>query len=367
MRFIFIAVAVSLLLVGCNDAKETFKEAIRPIAWMEVKQSSFEQVRRLSGTIYPVEATKLSFEVGGKVEWIKVNLGDTVKSGDKLARLDQRNFNLSMQSAQANLQKAYAGLSEARNEHKRYAELSEKGLVSKSGYDTAKASFESATSAVDLAKAQLDIASKDLNDSLLTAPYNGKITKRLIEPSMQLSPGQATFEIEGEEGLEVRVMVPETMIRELSKNSEINIHYPALPSLNSVGIITEIGTRAETANAFPVTIVISSVLGELRAGMTAEVDFTFQGVGRTGFKGKSFHLPISALNADIGQKSYVYVFDATKKTVNKRYVQTEGLINNVIIVSEGLKEGEIIATAGVAFLRNGQSVDLLDKNVQRFN
>ncbi len=367
MRSIFIATVISLMLVGCNDTKEPFEEAVRPIAWMEVKQSSFEQVRKLSGTIYPVEATKLSFEVGGKVEWIKVNLGDTIKRGDELARLNQRNFNLSMQSAQANLQKAYAGLSEARNEHKRYAELSEKGLVSKSGYDTAKASFESATSAVDLAKAQLDIANKDLNDSLLTAPYNGKITKRLIEPSMQVLPGQATFEVEGEEGLEVRVMVPETMIRVLSKNSEIYIHYPALPSLKSAGTITEIGTRAETANAFPVTIVISSALGELRAGMTAEVNFTFQGVGRSGYQGLSFHLPISAINADQGQKSYVYVFDASKKIVNKRYVQTEGLINNVIIVSEGLTEGEIIATAGVAFLRDGQTVNLLDKNVQRFN
>ena len=356
-----------LLLVGCTEKKEAFKEVIRPIAWLEVQQSSFNQVRRLSGSVYPVEATNLSFELGGKVEWVKVKLGAAVKRGDELARLDQRHFNLSMQTSQANRQKANASLSEADNEFKRYTELSDKGLVSKSGYDNAKAAYESAISAVNLAKAQVAISSKDLSDSVLTAPYDGKITKRLIEPSMLVSPGQSTFEIEGEDGLEVQLTVPETLIQELVMGSEVDIHYSAFPQLKSKGKITEISSRASIANAFPVTIVITSSLEGLRAGMTAEVDFIFAGVGLTGYSGESFHLPISALGADDGQKAYVYVYDINKQVVNKRQVQIESIINNRVIVSSGLVNGEIIATAGISFLLDGQTVDLLDKHVQRFN
>jgi len=367
MRLLLTTLSVGVLLLGCGEPAKPFEEVIRPIAWTQVQQASFDQVRRLSGTLHPVEATNLSFEVGGKIEWVKVKLGDVVQRGDALARLDQRNFNLSLQSAQANLQKANAALSEAKNEFKRYAELSEKGLVSKSGYDNAKAAFESSTSAVDIAKAQVDISAKDQNDSLLTAPYDGQITKRLIEPSMQISPGQASFEIEGNDGLEVQVMVPETLIRDLSKGNKINIHYPAFPQLLSQGSITEIGSRAETANAFPVTILINSSLDGLRAGMTAEVDFTFQGVGRTGFKGMAFRLPLGALRAGEGQKSYVFVYDSGQEILHKREVQTESILNNEVLVSTGLKAGEIIAVSGVSFLRDGQKVTLLDKHVQRFN
>ena len=366
-RLIWVSWSIVLLLVGCSDKKVVFEEVIRPIAWLEVQQSSFNQVRRISGSVYPVEATNLSFELGGKVEWVKAKLGGKVKRGDELARLDQRNFNLSMQTSQANLQKANAKLSEADNEFKRYAQLSKKGLVSQSGYDNAKAAYESAISAVNLAKAQVAISSKDLSDSVLTAPYDGNITKRLVEPSMQVSPGQTIFEIEGQDGLEVQVTVPETLIQELVMGSEVDIHYSAFSQLKSKGKITEISSRAGTANTFPVTIVITSSLAELRAGMSAEVDFVFAGVGRTGYAGKTFHLPISALGADAGQKSYVYVYDVDQQVINKRQVQIESIINNRVIVSSGLKNGEIIATAGISFLFDGQTVSLLDKHVQRFN
>ncbi len=367
MRTALIAITVSLTTLGCSEPTAKFEEAIRPIAWQTVTQSSLDQTRRLSGTVYPIEATNLSFEVSGKVEWVKVKLGDSVRRGDALARLDQRNFNLSVQSSQANLQQAKASQVEAENEFKRYAELLEQGLVSRSGYDNAKATFESNTSAVNIAKTQLDISQKNLDDTLLIAPYNGMITKRMTEPSMQMTSGQSAFEIAGEDGLEIQVMVPENLIKDLSKGKDIGIEFPAIQGIKALGSVTEIGSRAEAANAFPVTVVINSEVAGLRAGMTAEVDFTFEGVGRTGYTGKIFKLPVSALSADKQQKAAVFVYNPATKLLEKRIVQTESIINNEILISSGLTEGEIIATAGVSFLRDGQSVRLLDKNVRRFN
>ena len=104
---------------------------------------------------------------------------------------------------------------------------------------------------------------------------------------MQITPGLTVFEIEGEDGLEVQIMVPETLIRDLSTGNKMQIHYPAFPELTGEGTVTEIGTRAQTANAFPVTVLIDSSVVGLRAGMTAEVDFTFEGVGRTGLSRSS--------------------------------------------------------------------------------
>ena len=87
-------------------------------------------------------------------------------------------------------------MTEASNEFKRYQELEGQGLVSKSGFDNARAAFE----------------------------------------------------IEGEDGLEVQVLVPETLIRRISKGTRLAISYPGSPGLTETGIITEIGSRAQTAN-----------------------------------------------------------------------------------------------------------------------
>jgi RND family efflux transporter MFP subunit len=366
MRVSFIF-CCALLSIGCKETTEQVVKPIRPIMWTQVAVTPFEQVRTLSGIVAPVEATELSFQVQGKIRSIEVNLGDKVKKGQELARLDQRNLSLNLQSAQAKYQQAKASLVDAQNSHRRYQQLLEQGVVSQSGFDNAKATFDASKSATDVAQAQLDIATKNLQDSILVAPYDGIITKRLLEPSQQISAGQSIFEIEGNHGLEVHVMVPETLIRELTKLSLLPITFPVLAELTMQGQITEIGTRAEFANAFPVTVVLQQDNSLLRAGMTAEVSFSFTGQGRSGYKGDVFSIPTSALSAGLGQKNYVYVYQASNQKLIKTQVQTENILNNEVFISSGLQEGDIIATAGVAFLRDGQQVSLLDPNVKRFN
>ena len=366
MRILSICIAV-IALTACNEQTVSTEKAVRPIAWTKVSQSSIKQLRTLSGIVSPVEATQLSFEVLGKVQSVDVRLGDKVNKGQVLAQLNRRTFELSLQSAQAQLDKANASMSEADNAFKRFSQLIDQGLVSQSGFDNAKANFESSKSAVNVAQAQVDIANKNLQDSTLLAPYNGIITKRLIEPSQQIAAGQGAFEIEGNHGLEVNVMVPETLIRELEKDTIIPIRFPVLAGIEMLGRIAEIGTRAEAANAFPLTVVLQNNNPLLRAGMTAEVDFEFDGVGMTGYEGMVIKVPFSALRAGTNQKSYVFVYQPSTQTVHKREVVTENVLNNEVFLSSGLKGDEIIAIAGVSFLREGQKVTLLDPQIQRFN
>ncbi|WP_448568024.1 efflux RND transporter periplasmic adaptor subunit [Thalassotalea ganghwensis] len=366
MRFL-ILITLMTVLSACNQPTENKEKAIRPIAWMEVSESNFEQLRTLSGIVAPVETATLSFEVPGKVAEVYVRLGESVSAGQPIAKLNQRSFDLSVQAAQAQLDKANAAMSEAKSSFERYGKLINQGLVSQSGFDNAKAAFESSSSAVDVAQAQLDIAKKNLQDSTLKAPYDGIITKRLIEPSQQIGAGQPSFEIEGQHGLEIEVMVPETLIQELKKDSELMVRFPVLPNLTVKGQINEIGTRAESANAFPVTVILMEENESLRAGMTAEVDFTFAGRGLNGYQGTTYSIPLSALSAGLEQKTYVFVFDKASGTVKKQQIKTENILNNQVFVSEGLSTGDIIAIAGVAFLRDGQQVTLLDDSTQRFN
>ena len=364
---IFLSLFILVVLLGCNEQPTATKKIIRPIAWTQVEESNLTQLRTLSGIVAPVEATRLSFEVIGKIETVEVKLGDTVKKDQVLAQLNHRSFNLGLQSAQAQLDKANSSMFEAKIGFERYNKLIKQGLVSQSEFDNAKATYNSSKSAVGVAQAQVDIARKNLQDSTLKSPYDGIITKRLIEPSQQIGAGQAAFEIEGNHGLEVNVMVPETLIKELQHNTIIPVRFPVLTQTKAFGRIAEIGTRAEAANAFPVTVVLQEENSLLRAGMTAEVDFAFEGEGKTGYQGVTISVPFTALRAGINQKTYVFVYDPKSQVVNQRQVQTENVLNNIAFISSGLKKDEIIAIAGVAFLRDGQKVTLLDNTIQRFN
>ncbi|MCP4321754.1 MAG: efflux RND transporter periplasmic adaptor subunit [Psychromonas sp.] len=364
---ISLLISNTLFLTACNEKQEVFTEVVRPIAWIEVEKSDFTQVRRLSGSVFPLNATQLSFEVNGKVDWINVNLGDSVTKGQKLAGLEQRNLQLALNSSQANLNKAKAQYSEAKNGFKRFQILLEKKLVSISDFEKTKANYESSLSAVNLSQAQLDIAQKNLQDSILYAPYDGKVSQRNIEPSQQLSAGQTAFEIQGVKGLEVQVIVPETLIRDLQIGDKLSVQYPAFPTSTNQGYISEIGSRAKTANAFPVTVFIENPLEMLKAGMTAEVDFVFPGQGKNGYQGETIAVPIASIGAGQGQSSYVYVFDKQTKTLSKRQVTVENISNNQAQISEGLVTGDIVATAGLSFLHDGQVVRLQSKQIQIFN
>lgn len=364
---IFSVVTLVTLLVGCGQAPQTLEQNIRPIDWVEVEARELEQVRRLAGTVEPVETANLSFLVGGKVAIVDVVLGQKVTPDQMLAKLDQRAFNLNYQTAVAQLQQATATYNEAKNEYERYAELVKQGVVSQSGFDNAKAAYETAASARDVARSQLEISEKDLQDSTLLAPYSGVITQRSIEPSQQVSPGQAVFQIEGEDGFEVQISVPETLIQMISVGTNVPVHFPALPNQVLNGVVSEVGTRAASANAFPVTLVLSSAPDSLRAGMTAEVDVNYHGRGRSGATGDLVLIPISAVAAGAGENAFVFVFDQASGTVVKTPIQTEALLNNQVYVSSGIQPGDVIAIAGVSFLRDGQKVSLLDKNTQLFN
>lgn len=400
--FSSLVLAILFMLTACSEQSEVKHEVIRPIAWAKVKTHDLTQVRRLAGATAAIEKASLSFLVGGKVDGVSVNLGQKITKGQVLATLDQRSFNLNFQSAQAKYAQASSALNEAENEYQRYKELVEQGLVSKSGFDNAEAAYKSALSNVEVAKSQLELATKDRQDSTLQAPYDGVITKRMIEPSQQISPGQSVFEVEGHGGLEVHVSVPESLIQQLSDGMIVPVRFPAAPNVELTGVITEVGTRAETANAFPITMVLNGSSPQLRAGMTAEVDITYinetyenaltqvgngqstegQSVEDQTAKNKNLGgqmngadsaaketmiIPVSALGAGLNQTKYVFVYNDATQTVSKRDVVASNILGNEVFIAKGLKAQEIIAIAGVSFLRDGQKVTLLDANVKRFN
>jgi RND family efflux transporter MFP subunit len=343
----------------------------RAIAWQRVSGSLAGEQRVISGIVTAVDDTLLAFEVNGTVRTVEVDLGDTVEKGQVLARLDPEPLELVVRDAGAALAEATAMRAHARSTLSRYIEAG--AAVARQEVDSARALRDSRESQYEAAQARLNLARRDLRLSVLKAPFRGTISVREVDPAMRVAAGQTIFEMDSEEGgLRVEVQMPETLIARVRQGDAVQVRFPSIgdPRLDAddrvyLAVVAEVGTRARAGNAFPVRADLSDPPPGLRSGMTAEVTFSIQreGEDRAGYQG--FMIPIAAAFPEADDRFSVFVFDPETSTVKKRPIRMGGVGGNDVAVLEGLQEGEIIATAGVSFLRDGESVTLLDEQLVR--
>jgi RND family efflux transporter MFP subunit len=359
--YFLIIFASSLITFGCGK-EEKPEEVIRSIRWIKVAETSTKQVRMISGTTKPVDQTALSFAVAGTVEKVEVRLGDQVKKGQVLAELDQQPFVLGVRDSEAELSKAQANLVERRANYERYVALYESNNASKAELDEARASFDSAKSQVKAAEAQLGLARRDLRKTQLKAPYKGTISVKEIEPYVEVPAGKAIFGLDGEEsGFEVSAAVPESLVINLNVGEEAEVIFAGLNNRKVPGVITELGSRSRTASTYPVTVQLQEQFPDLRSGMSVEVAFEFIPESETGEPiVTGLEVPLAAILLGEEKTHFVFIYDEKSSTVKKTQVKALNIRENDVIVEPGsLKAGDIIATAGVPFLTDGQKVDLM--------
>jgi RND family efflux transporter MFP subunit len=348
--------AVALSLGGCGEEPPKPVEQIRSIKTVTVTEPASGQTRKYSGIVQATDTSFLSFQIGGNVQTVKVNLGDKVTKGQVLATLDQRSYALNVQAAGAELSKARAGLEQSKAEYARQKQLFEKGWVAKQRVDRVFRSFESAKSQVDYAIAKLNLAKRDVLHTKLKAPFNGIIAKKLVEPHMEVRAGQKLFEINAEGSLEVSFDIPETIIARITPGMPVSIAFPTAQNCACRGRITEVGSVAGRANAFPVKAALIDPPRTIRAGMTAEVTIVIKHDER----GTAYLVPLAAIApGDKPREGYVFIFDPTTGTVRRSLVKGRGATENMAQIYQGVDAGDIIAIAGVSFLTDGQKVKLM--------
>jgi multidrug efflux system membrane fusion protein len=358
-------------VVGCTRDTPPPELPPRAIQWERVSDSFGAERRVISGVVRAIKDTRLAFEVNGTVKTVEVNLGDTVEQGQVLARLDPEPLELAVQDAEAELDRATALLATARSTLSRFIAAGK--AVPEQDVDQARAQKDSKASQYEAAQAHLGLAQRDLRRSVLKAPFSGTISTREVDPAMRVAAGETVFDMDSSEsGLRVEVQMPETLIRRVLQGDKAEVSFPVIGNQRLENedqrfgaVVSEVGTRAGAGNAFPVRADLVDPPPGLRPGMTAEVTFSVarQDSSLSGREG--LLIPLAAAHAEPNDSFSVFVFDAESSTVSKRAIRTSGVADNDIAVFEGLEEGDIIATAGVSFLSDGQRVTLLEDSLNR--
>ncbi len=346
--------------LGCGGDVEEVEPVLRPVRFQEVVSSGDQRERTFSGVARAGVESQLSFRVGGTVESVSMIVGETVRKGQELARLDDTDLNLQLKEAEASLAQALASERKADADYDRARGLYENQNSSKSDLDAARAQSESSRAQVAAARQRVELARRQLGYTRLIAPVAGAIASALIEENENVGVGQAVAMLASGTQPEVEVAMPEVLIADVREGDQVEVSFDALPDTSFPGVVTEVGVAATSAGAtYPVTVQLGTAKSSVRSGMAASVSFQFA----SGNSEAHILVPSEAVGEDRDGR-FVFVLESGDQSresdeASRRSVTVGDLTPEGIEILDGLAHGDLLITAGVRRLRDGQRVRVL--------
>lgn len=319
----------------------------RPVRVQTVRMVPAENAATYSGTVQARVLADLAFRVGGKVIERPVSIGDQVKAGQVLARLDPADLQLTLES---DAQAVAAAQADARNAHVDFDRYQRLGRDSPaflpSEFDKRQAAANMADARLAQAERQFSLARDQLDYATLRADADGLITALPVEVGQVVTSGQTVASLAHDAETEVVVDVPENRLPAIRGATDVAITLWSAPDAKLRGRVRSVGALADAASrTFAVRIsVLDPPPGLLGLGMTASVRFSRPGGPPVAL------LPASAL-VDQGGKPAVWVLDPKRERAELHPVQVAAYGGDgSVAIAAGLTAGEQVVTAGADLL-----------------
>ena len=348
-----LVMAFSLMLAGCGRETET-KDASPPriVRTATVEKRKVTTPLTFSGRVEAEDEVNVAFRISGRLLSNDTKIGDRVKAGQVLARLESQNELSTLRQAQASLAAAQGQLTQARNHFDRQETLLAQGWTTRANYDAATQARQTAQSQVDAAEAQLSSAHDLVGFTELKADAPGVITATGPVAGEVVQVGQMIARIARQDGRDAIFDVPAQLIRSASTDPVITVSLADDPSITAQGRIREVAAQASAVTrTFEVKVGLTDPPAAMRLGASV--------IGRVSTTaGPMIDIPSSALTR-MNEQPAVWVVDPATATVAVRNVDVLRFDEAQAIISQGLDIGEIVVTAGVQALHPGQKVRIL--------
>jgi RND family efflux transporter MFP subunit len=357
---LYIGAILVLLIVSCNNKGEK-KEAIRPVFYQKISESSEAGKRVFSGISQAENEAKLSFKVGGTLEKIHFKLGEKVKKGEVIAQLNSDDYRINFQKAEAAKKNAEIQLTTAKSAYERIEKLYANNNASLSDFEKAKAQYGSAKAMFKTAESQISAARNQLKYTKLKAPFNGSISRIMAKENEMIGAGMPVLMFSSNGKTELRTQVPENIIKQVELGLTVTIKFTALPGKNFKGIVSEIGRSTGGASTYPLIIDLTDKHEEILPGMACSIEMV---LNREDTVTKKLIIPADAVAHDEGG-NFVYTIKSSDKAsifiASRRKVTLGPLTAAGYEIESGLNTDDTIITAGLSFMYDGRKVRLLNK------
>jgi RND family efflux transporter MFP subunit len=345
------AIGGSLLILaaGCQRQEEPPAEEIRPVRVITVGQQAASDSVSLTGTVQAQTEVNYAFRIDGRLIERPVNVGDQLRPGQLIARLDPSNEESSTQSARAQLDAANARLVEQRNNYGRQKELLERNFISRAAFDQVEANLRSAESAVRSARSQWELARNRLSYTRLVSDAGGSVVSVGAEAGEVVAAGRSIVQVARKGGRDAVFDVPARMKDAAPANPEITISLTSDATVSAKGRVREVAPRADpVTGTFRVRVGLIDPPPGLRLGSTVTGSMRVQ-------RSTDIEIPGSALVRS-GAQTAVWIVDPKTGTVSLRPITIASHDVDRIAIADGLEAGDVVVTAGVQALHPGQRV-----------
>ena len=356
------ALGCSAMLGGCQKEEVAPAEpVIRPVRYQQVRLTGAGRERIFTGVAQAGTKSRWSFKVSGTLLQLNAKVGDRVRMGQVMAELDRRDYQLRVLEAAAALAQARAELENAQANLKRIRGLYENDNASEADLDSALTRVQVTEATIDSIEKHKSLAELQVEYCVIKAPQDGSVSEVLVEINENVQAGQVIVVVTSGGQPEVLVDVPEVLIAEVNQGSAVRVSFAAVPGRFYAGRVTEVGVSASQAlSTFPVTVRLDRSDRRILPGMAAEVRFQF-GVGSPQDR---FIVPTHAVAQD-RRGTYVYVLEDQGNgmgAVRRRSVQIGEVVREGIEILDGLQDGELIVTAGVSKIQDGETVRVREED-----
>lgn len=352
LRQLIFALLALLALAACGKkqaAAPQLKIEAQPVTVEELALRELEDFITVSGKLEGITDITMSSEASGRVIEVYKKLGDSVKRGERIGRLDSDVYQYRYDQAEATLASAQSAYDNARK-NLSYAEASlQKGLISQAEYNTAQSAYKGAKAALDGAKAGLESSRSGVSGSYFTAPEAGLISNLYISAGQVIAPGAPVASITNASRLILKTGVGESQITKLRKGQRAQITHPGLDYPLS-GTVRGFGIRPLSGFAnYPVEIELANPQGLLPGMIVTAKVLTERYTGL-------LFTELTNFSNEFG-KTYAFVVDADNKA-HRRAVSLGRIIGEYVLIQSGLEPGEVIVTSGAENLEEGSLVEI---------
>ncbi|WP_120966784.1 efflux RND transporter periplasmic adaptor subunit [Comamonas sp. lk] len=350
------AVAGAVLLSACSK-KETPPEPVRAVKLVTVGASPVQAQLEYSGDVRARIESRLGFRVAGKIIKREVELGQHVKAGQVLARLDAKDYQLSADAARAQLASATTQRDLAEANARRFRSLRAQNFISAAEMERYEANLKAAQATLEQAQAQLSAQSNQTQYTQLLADADGVVTAVEAEPGQVVSAGATVVRIAQDGARDAVFSVPEDKRTAVKIGQSVQV----IPWADESGRLSAL-VREVAASADPATrtyLVKAALQGEPMPALGSTVRVRPAGMGMGLEAGaNAIKLPTTALRQEggNGQGTAVWVYDAASSTVKLQPVKVLTADGNEAVIASGLAAGMQVVATGVHVLTPGQKV-----------
>ena len=339
-------------LAACKKEEKAATPDIRPVRTVIVEPSEAGETVSLTGEIQARYQADIGFRVNGKIIERPADVGTQVKKGDILARLDPQQYRQDFEVAKAEVATAEAEETRSEAQEWRQRELLKNGNTTRVQYDQALKTFKTAQAQLNSARARQVQASENLDYTELKADNDGVITTVGADPGQVVSAGQMVVRLAQPGEREAVFNVAEALLKNPPrKDPTVEVNLVSNPDIRTEGRVRYISPQADpTTRTYTVRVSLPGAPPQMRLGANVIGSVTLN-------QGSSITIPGTALFQKEGQPAVWLV--EKDGTVQLKQITIDRYQGDLVVVGDGLAQGDVVVTGGVQKLLPGQKVRLM--------